>query len=139
MEQYNGPIWVTLAYFGLYYAFILNILREKSRLKKEYAEKGKTFDRYFSHDRAMLAADRTQLNMLEQMPVFLALFWLHAFLVSPFEATVLGAVYTGTRAVYPFFLKGRIGRNIPFRILYVTFTGYIILLIFIVRIFMSTL
>jgi hypothetical protein len=139
MEQYSGPIWVTLIYIGLYYAFMSNVLRKKIRLKRDYAEKGKTFDRYFSQDREMLAADRTLLNMLEHMPVFLVLFWLHVLVVSPIEATILGAIYTGTRAVYPFLLGSRIGRDIPFRVLYVTFIGYFILLIFMVRITMNIL
>jgi len=133
-KAFAGPIAVTFAYFALYYGFMNHILVVKLRLRKSYAKRGETFDRYFSQDRAMLAADRTQLNMLEHMPVFLVLFWLHAFLVSSSEATYLGVIYTASRAFYPVMLKGRMGNQIPMRILYVTVTNYIILLIMAVRI-----
>ena len=132
-----GPAWVTVAYVGVYYAFMSNLLRVKLRLHGQYKEQGKKFDRYFGQDREMLAADRIQLNMLEHMPVFLVLLWLHAFVVSSYEATILGGVYTGTRALYPLLLGSRLGRNIPLRILWVTFTGYLILGIFAVRIAMN--
>ena len=56
---------------------------------------------------------------------------------SSFEATILGSIYTGLRVLYPVVLRGRIGRNIPVRILPLTFSGYIILTIFAVRIAMS--
>jgi len=130
----TGPAWVTLAYIGLYYVFITHGLRVKLRLKREYEERGEKFDRYFGQDREMLASDRIQLNMLEQMPPFLVLLWLHAFIVSSGEAAILGGVYTATRAVYPFMLRGRLGRNVPLRLLSVTFTGYAILAVFGVRI-----
>jgi len=129
-----GPIAVTLAYIALYYGFMNHILLVKLRLQKSYAERGEKFDRYFSQDREMLAADRTQLNMLEHMPVFLVLFWLYVVLVSSSEATWLGGIYTASRAFYPIMLKGRMGLQIPMRILYVTATGYIILVIMAVRI-----
>jgi uncharacterized membrane protein YecN with MAPEG domain len=137
MTQYSGPIWVTLAYIALYYVFMTLGLRTKLRLIREYREQGKVFDRYFGKDREMLAADRTQLNMLEHMPIFLVLLWLHAVMVSSFEATILGSIYTGLRVFYPVVLRGRIGRNIPKRVLPLTFSGYIILAIFAVRIAMS--
>jgi uncharacterized membrane protein YecN with MAPEG domain len=132
-----GPAWVTLAYVGVYYAFMSNLLRVKLRLHGQYKERGEKFDRYFGQDREMLAADRIQLNMLEHMPIFLVLLWLHAFMVSSAEATLLGGIYTGTRALYPLLIGHRMGRNIPLRILSVTFTGYIILTIFAVRIAIS--
>jgi uncharacterized membrane protein YecN with MAPEG domain len=129
-----GPAWVTLAYVGVYYAFMSNLLRVKLRLHGQYKERGEKFDRYFGQDREMLAADRIQLNMLEHMPIFLVLLWLHAFVVSSPEATLLGGIYTGSRALYPLLLGTRLGRNIPLRILLVTFTGYIVLALFAVRI-----
>jgi hypothetical protein len=134
---YAGPVWVTLAYLAIYYVFISNILRTKLGLAKKYWEEGKKFDRYFGQDRQMLAADRTQLNMLEHMPVFLVLLWLHAWVVGPLEATVLGGVYTGTRALYPLVLGGRLGRMVPSRIMVITFTGYGVLAALAVRIAMS--
>jgi uncharacterized membrane protein YecN with MAPEG domain len=137
MTQYVGPAWVTLFFVLVYYAFQINILRVKSRLARSYKDRGERFDRYFGQDREMLAADRVQLNMLEHMPVFLVLLWLHALFVSPSEATILGAIYTGSRAVYPFVLGKKLGRGVPLRIVAVTFTGYAIIAIFVVRIAMA--
>lgn len=134
---YSGPVWVTLAYLAVYYAFISNILRVKVGLAKKHKEAGNKFDRYFGQDRQMLAADRTQLNMLEHMPVFLVLLWLHAWIVDPLEATVLGAVYTGTRTLYPLVLGGRLGRMVPSRIMLITLTGYGVLAALAGRVAMS--
>jgi hypothetical protein len=53
--------------------FQIRALRTKSRLVAGYQSRGEKFDRYFGQDREMLASDRTQLNRLEHMPVFLAL------------------------------------------------------------------
>ena len=137
MSRVAGPAWVTLAYVGIYYAFMTNVLRIKVRLHFRYKADGEAFDRYHTRDREMLAADRTQLNMLEHMPIFLTLLWLHAFVVSSYEATILGGIYTGTRALYPILLGGRMGRQVPARIVPVTLTGYVVLTIFAVRIAMS--
>lgn len=135
--MYAGPAWVTLAYVALYYAFLCNILRVKQGLRKQYKQRGEKFDRYHGQDPVMLAADRTQLNMLEQMPPFLILLWLHAVFVSPQEATLLGAIYTGSRVLYPLLMGKELGRQIPMRILVVTVTGYAIIAILVVRIAMS--
>ena len=136
-ETFAGPVWVTLAYFGLYYAFMTHGLTVKLRLTRECASRGEKFDRYFSQDRTLLASDRTQLNMLEQMPVCLALLWLHAAIVSTSEATALGALYIATRAFYPFLLGARMGRNVPFRLLLSTFGGYLVLIALASRIAMN--
>ena len=125
-EIYKGPIVVTVFYFLTYYIFLLNILKTKMKLFKSYASKGEKFDRYFSNDRQMLAADRTQLNMLEHMPLFLLFMWLHAFFVSIDQATLFGGIYTLLRLIYPLIIGGRLGREIPLSVLPVTFTGYII-------------
>ena len=138
-NAFAGPAWVTLIYFGIYYGFILHILRVRTGLHQAYQQRGEKFDRYFSPDRKMLAADRTQLNMLEQMPVFLTLLWLHAFLVDMTEATILGAIYTGSRALYPVILRGHMGRDVPKRILVITFTGYFVILAFSIRIIQQLL
>ena len=134
-----GPAWVTLAYVGIYYAFMTHLMQVKLRLHREYKARGETFDRYFGQDRELLAADRVQLYMLEHMPVFLVLLWLHALVVSGTEAAILGGIYTASRALYPVLLRGRLGRDVPTRILPITFTGYLILLIFGCRIAMSLL
>lgn len=123
--MYHGPIVVTLIYVLLYYLFQIHIMRVKGRLVREYKERGEKFDRYFGQDRHMLAADRIQLNMLEHMPVFLVLLWMAAVFVDPMFATVVGGIYTGARAIYPFLMGDRLGRGIPARILIATVTGYL--------------
>ncbi|MCO4764533.1 MAG: MAPEG family protein [Myxococcales bacterium] len=133
----TGPIVVTMVYLALYYAFMINILRVKGQRAQVAKDKGEKFDRYFGQDREMLAADRVQLNMLEHMPVFLTLLWLHAFVVSPVEATWLGGAYTLARAAYPVALGSRMGRRTPVRILPFTGLGYGIILAFVVRILMQ--
>jgi len=124
MDGFEGPVLVTVIYVLLYYATQIHILRTKGRLRKAYAERDETFDRYFGQDREMLAADRVQLNMLEHMPVFLVLLWLHAVFVSPFSATVAGGIYTALRGAYPFVLGGRLGRGVKSAIMAVTFPSY---------------
>ena len=135
--DYKGPIIVTVSYFFLYYIFLLNILRTKLKLQKKYKENSEKFDRYRSQDPEMLAADRIQLNMLEHMPLFLILMWLYAIFVSISTATTLGGVYTLVRAIYPLLVGGKLGREIPLRIMPITFTGYIICLCFAVGLLIS--
>ena len=121
---FAGPLVVTLVYVGLYYAFQVNQLRVKTRLKHEYQARGEKFDRYFSQDRHMLAADRIQLNMLEHMPPFLVLLWLHAAFVGAESATIAGGVYVFARAIYPLVLGQRLGRSVRNSILVSTVLGY---------------
>ena len=121
LEKYTGPVVVTVVYVAVYYAFILNVLRVKNRLKREG---GGAFDRYDINNREMLAADRVQLNMLEQMPPFLVLLWLHAVFVSTFSATIVGAVYVASRALYPIVFGSRAQGGAPTRVMPLTFTGY---------------
>lgn len=132
-----GPAWVTLAYVALYYGFLMHLMVVKIRLAKAYKERGEKFDRYFGQDREMLAADRIQLNMLEHMPIFLVLLWLHGVVGDPAEATIAGAIYVGLRAIYPLMLGGRLGRGLPTKLLFVTFGGYAALAFMVVRIAMA--
>lgn len=129
--EFKGPILVTAGYFLVYYIFLLNILRTKMRVFKAYKSRGEKFDRYFGQDREMLAADRIQLNMLEHMPLFLLLMWLHATFVSIPQATWLGGIYTASRFIYPIIVGSRLGREIPMKIMPITFTGYIINIYFV--------
>ena len=125
--DYLGPLVVTALYTLLYYFFQIRILRVKTRLSAEYQERGEKFDRYFSQDREMLAADRTQLNMLEHMPVFLTLLWVNALLVSAMEATIAGAIYLAARALYPVVMGGRLGRGVRASIGLSTAPGYLVI------------
>ncbi len=134
-----GPVWVTLAYLVLYYGFLTKLMFVKIRLSKEYKERGEKFDRYFGQDREMLAADRTQLNMLEHMPVFLILLWLHGIIGEASEATFAGALYVGMRAMYPLLLGSRLGRGLPMKLFFVTFGAYAVCLFMAVRIAMALL
>jgi hypothetical protein len=121
-------VFVTVVYFALYYALHLRVLRTKRRLRNEYRARGEEFDRYFSQDRRMLAADRGVLNMLEHMPPFVCLLWLHAVFASPLGATYAGSVYVATRAAYPFLLGSSVGTRLPWRLLVTTYAGYGMLL-----------
>lgn len=124
----TGPVLVTVVYFAVYYALHLRVLRTKRLLKAEYRARGEEFDRYFSQDRRMLAADRSLLNMLEHMPPFVCLLWLNAAFVGSFGATVAGSVYVVTRSAYPFLLGARMGTQLPGRLLVATYAGYGVLL-----------
>ncbi len=128
IETFRGPLLVTLAYVAIYYLLMLHLMVIKTRLFREYAARGDKLDRYFSQDRTLLAADRKVLNMLEHMPAFTLLLWLHAALVDPTSATVAGAIYVAARAAYPFLLGSALGRGVPVRVLAATFTGYGVLL-----------
>jgi hypothetical protein len=139
VTDFKGPIIVTLAYFIVYYGFLLNIMRTRFSLHKKYQKEGKKFDRYFNQDRNMLAADRIQLNMLEQMPIFVTLLWLQAFFVSIETATIFGWIYTISRAAYPFLIGNRMGRDIPMKVLVSTMIGYGVIAVFIFNLFKAAL
>jgi len=124
----TGPALVTLVYFAVYYTLHLRVLRTKRLLRTEYCAREEEFDRYFSQDRRMLAADRSMLNMLEHMPPFVCLLWLNVAFVGSFGATVAGSAYVVTRSAYPFLLGARMGTRLPWRLLVATYAGYGVLL-----------
>jgi hypothetical protein len=124
---------VTVAYVLVYYAMIVNGLRVRTKLRRAYRARGETFDRYFGADREMLAADRYVGNMLEHMPPFLLLLWLNAIFVDPRGASWVGAVYLGSRLLYPFMMGSRLGKGVPSRILFATVIGYLVLAYFALR------
>jgi uncharacterized membrane protein YecN with MAPEG domain len=138
-RPYLGPLLVTVAYVVLYYVMITNQLRVRMRLRRAYRARGETFDRYFGGDREMLAADRYVGNMLEHMPAFLSLLWLNAMFVDPRSATFAGAVYLGSRIIYPFLMGARLGRGVPTRILFATVAGYLVIAYFVVRLVVKAL
>jgi len=132
-RTYAAPLLVTLAYVVWYYALFTNQLRVKTKLRRAYRARGEKFDRYFGGDREMLAADRYVGNMLEHMPTFLLLLWLNAIFVDPLSAAVAGAVYVGSRVLYPFVMGQRLGPGLPSRILFATVVGYTVVAYFVVR------
>lgn len=126
-EKFAPVIWVTLVYVGVYYAFLVNVLRVKVRIVQACKSQGIRFDRYSSVDPQLRAADRVQLNTLEHMPTFLTLLWLHAAVIDPSQAADFGWIYVALRILYPFFLGAELGENIRRRVLLNTFSGYLIL------------
>ncbi|MBK7864235.1 MAG: MAPEG family protein [Archangiaceae bacterium] len=125
-----GPLAVTLGYVVVYYLSMMNVLRVKTALSREYQARGETFDRYATHDKRMLAADRVQLNTLEHMPPFLVLLWLDATLASAPHASVLGGVYLLTRCIYPFMVGRALGGEAPRGIGRVIGISYLMLALF---------
>ena len=97
-------IWVMWICIGLYYAFLAHGLVVKRRVAQQCRDTGQRYDRYRSRHPELLAADRLQLNTLEHMPPFLVLLWGQSLIVYPGTAAILGAIYVGIRATYPFFL-----------------------------------
>ncbi len=139
MNVYRIPILVTVAYAVVYYLTTVNVALVKSKLFREYQAKGEKFDRYRTPEPRMLAADRIQLNMLEHMPIFLALFWLTAVFASADRASIYGAAYVASRVAYPLFMGKQLGRNVPKRILVATVTGYLVIAAFVVELGCVTL
>lgn len=127
-DRFVGPLLVTVAYFIFWYYLLVGLQRKtKYRLKKEYEDQGKVFDRYFGQDEQMLAADRAVINTQEQMVPFLAALWMFAVFVSPRVATVLGAVYIILRFFYPRLIGKRLSKIQPKRVYFVTLPCYLII------------
>lgn len=125
--EFRGPLLVTVAYFGMWYTFLLGLQRgTKYRLRDRYRDEGKSFDRYFGQDPEMLAVDRVVTNTLEQMGPFLAGLWLFALFVSPTWATWLGATYVALRSAYPALIGKQVSKLQPKRVAFVTIPCYLI-------------
>jgi hypothetical protein len=123
-NSFAGPIWVSITTIALYYGFLIRLMLVKIRLFRAHRAAGTRFDRYGSNDPTLRAADRTQLNMLEHMPSFFVALWLHAWVVSPDSAALIGGVWVAVRAVYPLALGRDLKGDIPRRLLIFTFIGY---------------
>lgn len=127
LTRFQGPLAVTVAYFGLWYSFLFGLqTRTKYRLKARYEKEGKAFDRYFGQDPEMLAVDRIVANTHEQMGPFLASLWLFSIFASPTLATWLGAAYVSLRGVYPLLVGKRLSKIQSRRVAFVTFPCYAI-------------
>ena len=121
LHSYAGPLAVTVAYFAFWYYLLLIVQRStKYRLKEKYESEGQVFDRYFSQDEEMLAADRVVINTQEQMVPFLASLWLHTFFVSPYTAAWCGGLYLILRAFYPILLGKKLSKIQSKRVYIVT-------------------
>ena len=139
IQNYTYPILITIFYFFIYYGFYLNQVLVKLSLFKEYKSRGEKFDRYFGQDPKMLAADRPQLNTLEQMPIFLWSFWLNAIFVDTKTTSILGAIYCFSRILYPILMGRVLKRTFSKKIFLSTFTGYFVILTFIFRLIINLL
>jgi len=121
LVEYKSTVFVTLIYLTLYYVTLIVILLTKLKVrpaaqaqvrkdnenkKTPHNEKLIALDKYIRREPLMMAAERTQLNMLEQMPPFLATFWIYSVMVDPVVGAWMGALYTAIRACY-FFLWPR--------------------------------
>ena len=128
IEQFAGPILVTVLYLAFWYYLLLILQRgTKYRLQREYSEQGKEFDRYFGQDEEMLAADRAVINTQEQQVPFLASLWLHASFVSITSATVCGLLYVLLRSLYPVLLSKKVSKMQSKRVHFVTVPCYILI------------
>jgi len=113
ISEYKNTILVTFPYFLVYYFVLVVILvakikatpSAKSRVRKDDTSKINqriTFDKYLREDSLLMAADRTQMNMLEQMVPFLVSFWLYNVFVDSVIGTWVGALYVALRSLYFF-------------------------------------
>ena len=123
-QPYAGVISVSICTVLLYYAFLVRLMVVKISLYREHAARGEDFDRYLSRNPRLHAADRAHLNMLEHLPTFNLVLWLNAWVVSPSSAAAGGTVWLLARAAYPFLVGSTLGRDVPVRVLFATFTGY---------------
>lgn len=143
LNAFRDPIIVTVCYFLLYYVFLLRIPKIKFALMKSIRENwkkenpqgrlgGAELHRLMQLDPQMYEVARAQLNMLEQMPPFLFSFWLYVIFVDARIGAILGGVYTGFRAFYPFFY----GTN---ALLLITVPNYLVILYFLFAVLFKAL
>ncbi len=126
-KDFAGPIAVTTIYFFVWYFHFLRLQTStKRKLSAKYAAEGKVFDRYFDHDRQMLAADRGVGNTLEQMVPFIVGLWLYSGFVSLEYGTWLGMAYVALRSLYPWLLGTTLEIERRRRILVATIPNYLI-------------
>eukprot|EP00343_Euplotes_focardii_P009736 CAMPEP_0205829038 /NCGR_PEP_ID=MMETSP0206-20130828/36839_1 /ASSEMBLY_ACC=CAM_ASM_000279 /TAXON_ID=36767 /ORGANISM="Euplotes focardii, Strain TN1" /LENGTH=128 /DNA_ID=CAMNT_0053131397 /DNA_START=29 /DNA_END=412 /DNA_ORIENTATION=+ len=103
----RGCVLVTCLYFIVYYVFLILGLfakigsgaRRAEALKKADGDKFAVLN-WRTKDLPVKRTDRSQLNMLEQMPPFLVAMWMYALFVDPVLAAQLGFLYTALRALY---------------------------------------
>jgi len=116
VEDLKVTILVTIGYLASYYLTIIPIVVAKmkafptalAKTRQNHPDKNVTqrdveWDRALRSDPLMVAAERTQLNMLEQMPPFLVCFWLYSVFIDPSHGASLAILYTVLRYMY-FFL-----------------------------------
>eukprot|EP00052_Salpingoeca_macrocollata_P008804 m.69511 g.69511 ORF g.69511 m.69511 type:complete len:188 (+) comp16781_c0_seq3:133-696(+) len=133
-ELNRQAVSVTLTYFLLYTCFLLAQSATSHLLKAEMKKKNQKFVRYYSTEPAMLGMDRAVGNMMEQMPLFLVLFWLCVVFAPAQGSTVIlaGYVYIAFRALYPIIWKLQNFRSfVGLSILVSTVPNYLCLVYFV--------
>lgn len=107
--ELKGTVQGTLLYLALYICFVSFQSFSKFYLyskKKKEAKDGKVsfhaIKYYNSKDKLALAGDRAVGNYVEFAIVFLPCLWLHAIFVDPSQSFTCCAIYTASRALYPF-------------------------------------
>jgi len=136
---------VTVASMLLYYIFLFvqtsTAFFTNTKAKEAAAARGDKAPSFRSikysnatNSGAVLRADRTVGNYLEQLPPFLVSLWLYAFYVSAPGAESVGYAWLAARALYPFvFSKG-----VPYLFLS-TFPAYGFIWYMLFKVFTATL
>eukprot|EP00055_Hartaetosiga_balthica_P013336 m.67937 g.67937 ORF g.67937 m.67937 type:complete len:157 (+) comp8232_c0_seq1:118-588(+) len=128
-------VFVTVVFFVVYYAMLINqSVTSKILAKKYHKNDKKKFVRYYNADEPeMLRADRVVGNTMEQLGPFVVLYWLSLFIVSAKggDATYLaksGWIYILGRVLYfPLFLMSGTKRGIKPLILLATVPCYLVI------------
>jgi len=136
-DKFIGGVYVSCAYFSMYYGLIVLQTVIKHKMIAFYKTKGKHFQRYYNfQDKPMLGGDRAVGNTLEQMGPFLTFFWLNLALRDDLSGvwnsiSLLGMTYVILRCLFPIVWLGvnggsRIGPKT--NILFITIPGYAIII-----------
>ena len=106
-DAFRGPAAVTCVYFMLYLGFMILQLKtrgaavDRARAQGTEVPAGKSFADSVANDPGARMGERTFLNTLEQMGVFLGALWMCAIFVSPPLATWLGGAAVLARSTFP--------------------------------------
>ena len=127
-STFKLPILATVASLGTWYWLLLyRQAGTKHKLKAEYEQKGKVFDRYFGKDGRMLSVDRIVGNTQEQLIPMLTSLWLHAIFVDPDVAGKLGLLWTALRIGYSYLMPSNLEKIQPKRVFFATGPQYLII------------
>eukprot|EP01147_Barroeca_monosierra_P006761 gene6761-7559_t len=127
-------VYVTLIYFAVYFGMLLQQSITSQVLARTYKNKEKPFVKYYNTtDARLLRADRTVGNTLEQMGVFLTLYWLAIYVSSikgsnSSSVALSGYIYVLGRALYApaWAISGSSAKGIKPLILLATVPCYVV-------------
>lgn len=110
--ELKGAVQGTCLYLGLYFCGFIGfqsfskfyLMKQKKAQAKMEGKRIRFVEvKYYNRDdKLALCGDRTVGNFLEMGFLFLPLFWIHALFVDPSQSFTIAALYTFTRALYPF-------------------------------------